>query len=123
MEERAALNAVVATSFEPRRDVILSSLDRPVGPLPQFGPAEMRIKSVTNHRLEFEAGGDQPFLVVIAQTWHPAWQAEVNGKASRVLRANHAFQVVLDSPYVSADAFQVNTPIVVGARGFLSQLL
>ncbi|MDP6978711.1 MAG: ATP-binding protein, partial [Myxococcota bacterium] len=38
-------------------------------------------------------------------------------------RAAHAFQVVLDQPYVEADCFAHTAPTVVPARTFLSQLL
>ena len=37
--------------------------------------------------------------------------------------AAHAFQVVIDRPYVDADCFARRTPVVVPARTFLSQLL
>jgi predicted AAA+ superfamily ATPase len=38
-------------------------------------------------------------------------------------KAVHAFQVVFDLPYESADCFQVKHPVVVPAKTFLSQLL
>jgi len=41
----------------------------------------------------------------------------------RQTAAAHAFQVVLDLPYVDADCFARSTPTVVPARTFLSQLL
>jgi uncharacterized protein len=37
--------------------------------------------------------------------------------------ASHAFQVVLDQPFVKADCFKRTDPVVVPARTFLSQLL
>ncbi len=37
--------------------------------------------------------------------------------------AQHAFQVVLDLPYVDKDCFSAKSPIVVPARTFLSQLV
>lgn len=36
--------------------------------------------------------------------------------------ARHAFQVVMEEPYVAADCFQHHDPVVVPARTFLSQL-
>jgi predicted AAA+ superfamily ATPase len=36
--------------------------------------------------------------------------------------ARHAFQVVMDEPYVDADCFRHERPVVVSARAFLSQL-
>ena len=38
-------------------------------------------------------------------------------------RAPHAFQAVLDMPYVDADCFEKHEPVVVPARTLLSQLL
>lgn len=37
--------------------------------------------------------------------------------------AEHAFQVVLDLPYVNKDCFSTSTPIIVPAKTFLSQLV
>ena len=37
--------------------------------------------------------------------------------------ARHAFQVVLDEPYVGTDCFSRSDPVVVPARTFLSQLV
>lgn len=41
----------------------------------------------------------------------------------RLTGANHAFQVVLDALYVNRNCFEVETPVVVPARTFLSQLV
>jgi hypothetical protein len=38
-------------------------------------------------------------------------------------KAAHAFQVVMNLAYQSADCFRVHRPIVVPAKTFLSQLL
>jgi hypothetical protein len=46
------------------------------------------------------------------------------GHFQRQTGARHAFQVVLDMPFVDADCFaQGAAPLVVPARTFLSQLL
>jgi len=39
------------------------------------------------------------------------------------VKAAHAFQVVVELPYVDADCFARSAPVVVPARTFLSQLL
>lgn len=41
----------------------------------------------------------------------------------RQVRAKHAFQVVIEEPFVKADCFSHQAPVVVPARTFLSQLL
>ncbi|MEW6304881.1 MAG: hypothetical protein AB1705_15505 [Verrucomicrobiota bacterium] len=47
-----------------------------------------------NHRIELHVQAASPCMVVIAQTYHPAWQATANGERVPVWRANHAFQAV-----------------------------
>lgn len=37
--------------------------------------------------------------------------------------ATHAFQVILDMPYVNKDCFKINSPVIVPAKTFLSQLM
>jgi uncharacterized protein len=38
-------------------------------------------------------------------------------------QAPHAFQCVIDSPFVEADCFRANRPVIVPTRTLLSQLL
>jgi uncharacterized protein len=38
-------------------------------------------------------------------------------------RAPHAFQVVIDLPFIEVDCFTCSEPVIVPARTFLSQLL
>jgi len=38
-------------------------------------------------------------------------------------KAKHAFQVIIDAPYVNSDCFKANEPIIVPARTLLSQLV
>ena len=45
------------------------------------------------------------------------------GYFQKTTRAKHAFQVVIDLPYVQSDCFARNDPMVVPARTLLSQLL
>lgn len=37
--------------------------------------------------------------------------------------ALHAFQVVIDAPYVNVDCFKAGEPVIVPAKTFLSQLV
>lgn len=37
--------------------------------------------------------------------------------------AQHAFQVIVDMPYINKDCFKINTPVIVPAKTFLSQLV
>ncbi|MBP5321199.1 MAG: ATP-binding protein [Kiritimatiellae bacterium] len=49
--------------------------------------------------------------------------SQMLGFYQRVTGARHAFQLVFDEPFVSADCFTRNDPVVVPARTFLSQLV
>lgn len=49
--------------------------------------------------------------------------SEALGYFQKSTKAKHAFQAVIDLPYVKADCFARNDPIVVPARTLLSQLL
>jgi predicted AAA+ superfamily ATPase len=70
---------------------------------------------------------------VVVRDHRPWFLVEVkkgNGKLSDALAyfqgqtaATHAFQVVLEQPFVNADCFKRTDPVVVPARTFLSQLL
>jgi predicted AAA+ superfamily ATPase len=64
---------------------------------------------------------DQPwFLVEVKQTERTLSPAL--GHFQRQTKAPHAFQVVVDMPFVEADCFAQNIPISVPAMTFLSQL-
>ena len=46
------------------------------------------------HQLRIRVNARQPCLLVVAQTDYPLWRAEVNGRPTRIWRANHAFQAI-----------------------------
>ncbi len=45
-------------------------------------------------QVEFAIEASEDSMAVIAQAYHPAWQATIDGKATRVIRANGVFQAV-----------------------------
>ncbi len=46
----------------------------------------------------------------------------VLGKMQNAVGAKHAFQVVMNLPFIQSDAFAYTAPVVVPARTFLAQL-
>jgi uncharacterized membrane protein YfhO len=50
--------------------------------------------AISPHTVQFAIDAEQPTYAVIAQSWHPAWHAEVNGSPAPLLKANAAFQAV-----------------------------
>jgi len=47
-----------------------------------------------NHRVDAEVEADEPFIVVLSQTFFHPWHACVDGQPTRLLRANYAFQAL-----------------------------
>ena len=93
--EPDALARLEAPEFDPRKSVILNTEDQVA--IANIQPKAARIESVNRpsaHALEIEVAGTAPSLVVIAQSHYSPWRATVNGSASPILPANHAFQAV-----------------------------
>lgn len=61
-----------------------------------FADPEASVESfdVTPHRIEAVAVAHTNTVLVVAQSYYPAWHAIVNGKPVRLMRANAAFQAV-----------------------------
>jgi hypothetical protein len=47
-----------------------------------------------NHKITLQTEAPGPCMVVLSQTYYPAWKAYVDGKATKLWRANNAFQSV-----------------------------
>ncbi len=87
------LQRLFAADFNPRETVYL--------PLDAQNQVHSGLVScsVTNtrfasRRVQAEVGAAAPALVVLAQADFPSWQAYVDGKPTRLWRANYAFQAV-----------------------------
>lgn len=66
---------------------------------------------------------DQPwFLLEVKQSNHKKISPHLE-KFQEQSGAEHAFQVVIDMPYVNKNCFDIKKPIIVPARTFLSQLV
>jgi hypothetical protein len=92
LDDTAALAAMTKSTFDPRLDVFL---------LPAAREEPERAQNVklsnmvfTPHAVEAEVDSSAPTVLVIAQSFYPAWRATVNGAAVPLLRANVAFQAV-----------------------------
>jgi hypothetical protein len=88
------LSAVMQSSFDPKQTVYLPLDAERFVTATNHTNARVVSKRSTSHRIELEAEADQPSLVVIAQSFYPAWTVSVDGLATRLWRANHAFQAL-----------------------------
>jgi hypothetical protein len=88
------LDAIGSREFSPQRVVYLPESAR--GLVHVTEAAAARVLSIDwkpgELKLDIEAG--QPAMVTVAQTHYHCWKASVNGVATRVWPANHAFQAL-----------------------------
>ena len=47
-----------------------------------------------NQKVELEADSPKNSLVVVSQTYYPAWRAYIDGQPTKLWRANYAFQAL-----------------------------
>ena len=89
---QAALDLLGDPSFDPAREVVLSSA--PIDP-PSLGfSGSTRIVELVSDRVRIEAHLTAPGYVVLVDAYDPGWQATLDGVAVEVLRANTAFRAV-----------------------------
>jgi uncharacterized membrane protein YfhO len=56
--------------------------------------AKVSVQQFTPHNVQLEVQAPEAALVVIAQSFYHNWQARVDERPVRLLRANHAFQAL-----------------------------
>ena len=86
--------ALLAADFKPREMVYLPEAARDFISVTGATHLEIITNTVSAQRLEAEVEGAQPGLLVIAQSFYPAWEATVDGRPVTLWRANHAFQAL-----------------------------
>jgi hypothetical protein len=93
-DDRTAFAAFSQPNTDFRRTVFLPLEAR--GAIIARGVAGASVESTvfTDQAVTAQTHSPAPCLLVVAQTWYPAWQAYVDGERTRVWRANYAFQVV-----------------------------
>jgi hypothetical protein len=89
------LAELAGPSFDPHRELLLESTDRLTTYLP-IQPATPPAVSLhyRPNGVTINVTAPQPGYLVIGHTYHPGWQASVDGQPTSVLRANFAFQAV-----------------------------
>lgn len=80
--------------FDPRRQVLLEDAPEEPHRVTNNGPAQVRLKSYENTRVEIEVDSPDAGFVVLNDIWHPWWTATVNGEEVDILKANVVFRAV-----------------------------
>jgi hypothetical protein len=94
VEESQMLGQLTNRTFDSRKVVLLSPSARTGLQASNATTATLSVSRATAHSLEVELDSPAPTLVVIAQSFYPAWRATVDGVSAPLLPANVAFQAI-----------------------------
>jgi hypothetical protein len=116
-------DALMAADFDPGHEVVLAE-GEPREASPSFA-GSARVVSEAPDRIRIEASLNERGYVVLVDGFDPGWQAEIDGRATRVVCANGAFravpveagQHVIDETYRPAS---VRWGLLVSAAFFLA---
>ncbi len=95
MDSNTILSVMTQKDFDPQREVFLeetpTSLDLPRGG-GRGGDAE--IISESNNRLALQVKVPEDSLLVLGDTYYPGWKAFVDGKETKIYRADYTFRAI-----------------------------
>ncbi|HYV26527.1 MAG TPA: YfhO family protein [Candidatus Eisenbacteria bacterium] len=94
VEPEKALSVMVNTRFDPTQTVFVPDAAKPFLRATKSTNAKILSRQWNAHRITVDMESAEPAMLVIAQTFYPPWKAYVDGNATKVWRANHAFQAL-----------------------------
>ena len=102
---KAYLEKIADSSFDYGNVLVLMEEPQFDGPAPTEGTPQgnAEFTRVSDHEIKINVETDRPSLVYVAETWHPFWEATVDGKDARIYRADLAMRAV----YVNAGNHEI----------------
>jgi hypothetical protein len=97
MDSKAMLSRMTSKDFRPDREVLLEEEPPHPTPLPKRGEGRERAVefiSESNNRLRLLVKAPENTFLVLNDTYFPGWKAFVDGKRTKIYRANHTFRAV-----------------------------
>ncbi len=94
LDDDAVLREVMGTAFDPSKMVYLPPEDRPFVTATNQAAVKISPRRFAAQRVGAEVETAAPAMVVVAQSYYHPWHAYVDGKATRLFRANYAFQAL-----------------------------
>jgi len=93
-DDRSASGAFAGTNTDFRETVFLPAGARGQVSAEHQGQAQIVTTNFSNRKISIQTDSPGSSMVVIAQTYYPAWKAYIDGQPTRLWRANYAFQAV-----------------------------
>ncbi len=93
-DDTAAYDAFYQTNLDLRKIVVLPPEARAEISASHQPEARAGVTAFANQRISIRTECPATSLVVLSQTYYPAWRAYVEGKAAKMWRANYAFQAL-----------------------------
>lgn len=134
VENTNILLSLSKKEFVPREVVYLESEAKPFINATQKTEAKILPQQFSANSLKLEVETAAPAMVVVAQAFYEPWHAYVDGKPTRLFRANHAFQalevpagrhevklVYEDRMFEAGAAISLATLLLIGAGWFWSR--
>ena len=94
LEDAAALQEIMGADFVPARFVYLPPETRQFVTVTNHAEAKIISHHIEPQRLAAQVDAVTPAFMVVAQTFYHPWHAYVDGKPTRLFRANYAFQAL-----------------------------
>jgi uncharacterized membrane protein len=95
-----ALRGFVAPEFDPAREVILEDAGRdgvagPSATAPE-GVASGRVRWLSDSadEIRLEVQSEKPSWLVVLDSWDPGWSASIDGRGTKIVRADYNFRAV-----------------------------
>ena len=108
MESNAILLRMMSKDFHPGREALFEEEPKwtnpPTPPFTKGGvnvgepfsghPRKVQIVSESNNRLVLQATAEENSLLVLSDTYYPGWKAFVDGKKTKIYRADYTFRAI-----------------------------
>ena len=132
MNDTNAFDALFQADFDPRRVVILPPEASREVRATNSTTARVSAGQFTLNRLAATVESDAPTMMVIAQSYYHVWTARVDGKETKLWRANYAFQALevpagkhrvelayRDVKFVTGGVISLGTLLICGVLCFM----
>lgn len=88
--DAAAFEGMIASNWNPKEQLFLSG----EGECDPLAAADGEVRTLSDELSQIEVTANSDAWLVVARTWYPGWQAQVDGAAVPIERANLAFSAV-----------------------------